>query len=114
MALYVVERLAEPKLLESVRDNGAWLGDALRGIATRSSKVRAVRGIGDMWGLDIPHRGADVVARALDAGLLISTAGEHTLRILPPRIARRGPIWRGWRCSSARRVSAYRATVSRS
>ncbi|MEP6690953.1 MAG: acetylornithine transaminase [Gemmatimonadaceae bacterium] len=95
VAQYVVDRLAEPKLLESVRDNGAWLGDALRGIAARSSKVRAVRGIGYMWGIDVSDRGGDVVARALDAGLLILTAGEHTLRLLPPLIATRADLARG-------------------
>ena len=89
VALHVVKRIAEPALLEQVRDNGAWMGEELRAIMRRTGRARAVRGIGLMWGMDVVEPAAGVVARALDAGLLILSAGEYTLRILPPLVMSR-------------------------
>jgi acetylornithine/N-succinyldiaminopimelate aminotransferase len=69
-----------------VRDNGAWMGEELRAIMRRTGRVRAVRGVGLMWGLDVVEPAAGVVGRAMDAGLLILSAGEYTLRLLPPLV----------------------------
>jgi len=95
VGLHVFDRLNDPTLLAHVTENGAWLGAALHSLAARSVKVRAVRGLGYMWGLDITETAKDVVARALDLGLLICTAGEHTLRLLPPLVATRADLARG-------------------
>lgn len=95
VALHVAERLSDPALLAHVRENGAWLGEALRGVARRTRRVRAVRGVGYMWGLDTLEKAGDVVARALDAGLLLVTAGDHTLRLLPPLVMTREDLARG-------------------
>jgi acetylornithine/N-succinyldiaminopimelate aminotransferase len=48
-----------------------------------------VRGMGLMWGLDVVEPAAGVVGRAMDAGLLILSAGEYTLRLLPPLVMSR-------------------------
>jgi acetylornithine/N-succinyldiaminopimelate aminotransferase len=45
--------------------------------------VRAVRGGGMMWGIDTEDA-AGVAARALEAGLLLCTAGPEVVRLLPP------------------------------
>jgi predicted acetylornithine/succinylornithine family transaminase len=95
VALHVVERLADPALLAAVRENGAWLGEQLDALAARHVTVRAVRGVGYMWGVDTTEPAAEVVARALDRGLLILTAGEHTVRLLPPLVATRDDLARG-------------------
>jgi acetylornithine/succinyldiaminopimelate/putrescine aminotransferase len=95
VADHVVRRLADPALLTSVRENGEWLGEQLSGIARRSGKVRAVRGMGYMWGVDVVEPAVAVVERGWDAGLLIITAGDHTLRILPPLTAGRADLERG-------------------
>jgi 4-aminobutyrate aminotransferase-like enzyme len=76
--------LAEPAFLEQVAANGAELGEMLQSITRRTERVRAVRGLGYMWGIDVVEPASNVVARALDAGLLILSAGEYTLRLLPP------------------------------
>jgi acetylornithine/N-succinyldiaminopimelate aminotransferase len=89
VALHVVKRLADPALLEQVRDNGAWMGEELRAIMRRTGRIRAVRGMGLMWGLDVVEPAAGVVGRAMDAGLLILSAGEYTLRLLPPLVMSR-------------------------
>ena len=52
----------------------------------RTTKIRAVRGRGFMWGVDVVEPAAQVVERARDAGVLILSAGDHTLRLLPPLV----------------------------
>jgi acetylornithine/N-succinyldiaminopimelate aminotransferase len=95
IASHVLDRLSDDALLESVRENGAWLGEQLETIGKRSGKVRAIRGTGLIWGLDIVESAGDVVRRGWDEGLLLLTAGEHTLRILPPLIIDRDDLVRG-------------------
>jgi predicted acetylornithine/succinylornithine family transaminase len=95
VASHMLERLSDPALLESVRENGAWLGEQLDAIARRSGKVRAIRGVGFIWGLDVLEPAGDIVKRGWDEGILTLTAGEHTLRILPPLTMDRDDLARG-------------------
>jgi predicted acetylornithine/succinylornithine family transaminase len=84
VAHHVVQRLSDPAMLAHVQETGAWFGAALQGIADRTSRVRAIRGKGLMWGMDTHEGAAAIVSRAFEQGLLLVTAGEHTLRFLPP------------------------------
>ena len=95
VALHVLDRISDPALLAHVTENGAWLGAQLHALAERSPKVRAVRGVGYIWGLDIVDPAKDVIGRALELGLLVISAGEHTLRLLPPLVATRQDLARG-------------------
>lgn len=95
VALHVLERLSEPAMLAHVRDTGSWLGGQLRALQARHDRVRAVRGAGYMWGIDISEPAADIISRARDQGLLLVSAGEHTLRLLPPLVATREELGRG-------------------
>ena len=95
VASYVFDRLSDPSLLKAVRENGAWLGEQLDAIARRSGKVRAIRGTGFIWGLDVVDSANDIVKRGWEEGLLALTAGEHTLRLLPPLIMDRDDLARG-------------------
>lgn len=97
VANYIVDRLSDPALLEAVRENGRWLGAELEGIARRSGKVRAIRGTGFIWGLDVVESANAVVKRGWDEGLLALTAGEHTIRLLPPLVMDRSDLTRGLR-----------------
>ena len=95
VALYVVDRLSDRHLLSHVTREGAWLGTALDALKERHGKVRAIRGKGYMWGIDVSEPAGDIVTRARALGLLLVTAGEHTLRLLPPLIATREELARG-------------------
>lgn len=95
VAEYVFERLRDPALLEAVRANGAWFGAELRELARRTGRIRDVRGVGYMWGIDVMGTAAHVVSEAQRAGLLLCTAGEYTVRILPPLIATRDELSHG-------------------
>ena len=95
VALHVLERLSDPELLAHVRDEGAWLGAELERLADATGRIRAVRGLGFMWGIDVMMPASEVVSRALTVGLLVVTAGEHTVRLLPPLVATRRDLQRG-------------------
>jgi predicted acetylornithine/succinylornithine family transaminase len=95
VALHVLERLADPALLEHVRETGAWFGRELNEIAHRTSRIRQVRGAGFMWGIDVMGTAAHVVSEAMAHGLLVLTAGEYTVRILPPLVATKEELARG-------------------
>jgi predicted acetylornithine/succinylornithine family transaminase len=95
VALHVLERVSDPALLSHVASAGRWIGDQLQGISERTGRVRAIRGIGFMWGIDVGEPAGEVVARARDAGLLILTAGDHTVRLLPPLVMTREDLARG-------------------
>jgi predicted acetylornithine/succinylornithine family transaminase len=97
VAEYVLDRISEPAFLANVRDRGTWLGTALEDLAARTGRIRAVRGTGFIWGIDVHEPGADVIARARDAGLLLVGAGEHTIRILPPLVATQEDLAEGLR-----------------
>jgi acetylornithine/N-succinyldiaminopimelate aminotransferase len=95
VALHVLERVSEQGFLAGVRDRGLWLGQELHAMAARTTKVRAVRGTGYMWGIDVTMPASDVVTTALEEGLLVCSAGEHTVRLLPPLIATRDELSQG-------------------
>jgi acetylornithine/N-succinyldiaminopimelate aminotransferase len=95
VASYVVDRLADPALLAHVRETGAWLGAQLQDIAHRTGRIRGVRGAGFMWGLDVTGTAAHVVSEAMSAGLLTCTAGEYTVRLLPPLVATQDELAEG-------------------
>lgn len=95
VALHVVKRLTDPQMLAHVSQTGAWMGHQLNQMAVRSGRIRAVRGAGFMWGIDVMGTAAHVVSEALGAGLLVCSAGEYTVRLLPPLVATREDIARG-------------------
>lgn len=97
VANYVLERLSDPALLGDVTRNGAWFGAQLDELARRTGRIRAVRGMGYMWGIDVMGTASHVVNEALAAGLLVCSAGEYTVRLLPPLVASRDDLATGLR-----------------
>lgn len=95
VASYVVDRLSDPELLAHVRDTGAWFGAQLREIAQRTGRIRGIRGTGFMWGMDVMGTASHVVSEAMAAGLLTCTAGDYTVRLLPPLVATRDELSEG-------------------
>ena len=95
VARHVLERVSDAALLNSVRTNGQWLGASLREMANATARIRDVRGVGFIWGIDVHEPAGDVIARARDEGLLLVGAGDYTLRILPPLVATRGDLEEG-------------------
>jgi len=95
VALHVLDRLSDPAMLSHVRETGEWFGHELGEIAHRTSRIRQVRGTGFIWGIDVMGTASHVVSEALANGLLVLTAGEYTVRILPPLVATKDELARG-------------------
>ncbi|HET9438865.1 MAG TPA: acetylornithine/succinylornithine family transaminase [Longimicrobiales bacterium] len=81
----VVQHIADRAFLASVRTKGDMLAAAL-GRLTALPKVKEVRGIGLMWGIELNELAAPFVSRLYDAGLLVTSAGENVIRLLPPLV----------------------------
>jgi predicted acetylornithine/succinylornithine family transaminase len=85
VALAVLQRISEPSFLERVRVAGDRLAAALRTLP--AEHVTEVRGAGLMLGVELTERtAASVIAAALEKGLLVVSAGERVLRLLPPLV----------------------------
>jgi acetylornithine/N-succinyldiaminopimelate aminotransferase len=84
---------AEPFLAE-VRRKGTLVADLLGALALSRPSVRAVRGAGLIWGIEVDDA-AGIVARALDAGLLLCSAGADVVRLLPPLVIGDDELRRG-------------------
>jgi acetylornithine/succinyldiaminopimelate/putrescine aminotransferase len=95
VALDVLRTIAEPDFLAEVRAKGAWLGQGLARLATSSPRVRAVRGRGLMWGIELGEPAAPFVTAARERRLLVLTAGPNVLRIVPPLTINQGDLERG-------------------
>ena len=97
VASHVLERVADRRLLASVRENGSWLGEALHSMAARTGRIRDVRGTGYIWGIDVHVPSSELIARAREQGLLLVGAGDYTLRLLPPLVVSRADLEEGLR-----------------
>lgn len=83
VAHHVVQRIATPDFIAEVRVKGERMADLL-GTLAGSSVVRQVRGLGLMWGIELEGPAAPAVTAAREAGLLVTSAGENVIRLLPP------------------------------
>jgi acetylornithine/N-succinyldiaminopimelate aminotransferase len=83
VALAVLNRIADPAFLQEVTAKADHLANLL-GRLLAHPKVKQVRGIGLMWGIELECDAAPVQQQALSAGLLVTLAGERVIRLLPP------------------------------
>ncbi len=89
VAKVVVERIADPQFLAHVREVGDYLDEALHDFASNHPQVLELRGRGLMRGLRIDGSAGALREVAHDAGLLVATAGDDVVRLLPPLIIER-------------------------
>jgi acetylornithine/N-succinyldiaminopimelate aminotransferase len=85
-ALVFLEELVDNGLMAHVAKVGAHTEARLADLASRHPYIRAVRGAGLMWGLDLDRPAAPVVDAALQQGLLVNRTSETVVRLLPPYI----------------------------
>lgn len=95
VALEVLRTVGDAGFLADVRAQGAWLGDRLTKMATTRPRIRAVRGKGLMWGIELAEPATPFVAAAREQRLLILTAGPNVIRIVPPLTISRAELERG-------------------
>ena len=80
----VLTELLSPGFLQHVREAGEYIRNTIKSWAL--DNILDVRGKGLMIGVDTKRRASDIQLQCLKNGLCISTAGENTLRFLPPLI----------------------------
>ena len=95
VALDVLRTLADPEFLADVRRKGDWLGARLGRLAGAARRVKAVRGRGLLWGLELSEPAAPFVTAARERGLLVLTAGPEVIRIIPPLVITEPELERG-------------------
>jgi len=80
----VFEAFEQDHILDHCRRLGTYLGDKLRALQRKHACIKEIRGLGLMLGIELGQPVADLVVRAREKGLLILSAGETVLRLLPP------------------------------
>lgn len=83
-ATVVLEKLLEPGFLNSVTEKGNFIMNRIKDL--KNKNIADVRGKGLMIGVDIVQEksAVELEKQLLKNGLLTSTAGKNTLRIVPP------------------------------
>lgn len=85
-ALAAVHTIIEDSLPEHAERMGAYFTGRLRELQSGYNFVKEVRGKGLMIGMELTVKGAGIVNRCRERGLLINCIGEHTLRFVPPLV----------------------------
>ena len=94
-ALVFLDELVEGGVMENVARVGEHLGRRLRSLAAARPIVRAVRGEGVMWGLELDRPAAPVVDAALPLGLLVNRTANTVVRLLPPFVITKDEVDEG-------------------
>jgi len=84
VAQVVFRRVSDPSFLASVRDKGEQLESGLKSLQRAFPTIREIRGRGLMWGIELKADAKQIVQKGQKMGMLMGTAGEHVLRLLPP------------------------------
>ncbi|WP_208723172.1 aspartate aminotransferase family protein [Corallococcus llansteffanensis] len=87
----VLRLLRQPGFLADVQAKGEHFLSAGRALqaALPAGRVKAVRGQGLLLGIELDREVAPIIAKLRDAGLLVNSAGDTTLRFAPPLIITR-------------------------
>jgi acetylornithine/N-succinyldiaminopimelate aminotransferase len=91
----VIETILEDHLLENTNEVGSYAVGKLRELQQSQPKIREVRGLGLMIGIDLKQAGADVFKKCLEKGLLINCTHDTVLRFMPPLTVTRAEIDEG-------------------
>lgn len=85
--------LANDRLGDNAAESGAYLLGRLKALAADTGAIRDVRGAGLMVAFELHEpRAAEIVAGALEAGLVLNNIGPNTVRMLPPLVCTKAEI----------------------
>lgn len=94
VALTVLRELSNPDFLSHVQNTGDYFKSRLEDIMDTSPIITAIRGKGLMLGVQLIEsmQTSLFVELALNRGLLLVSAGNNTIRIVPPLIITRAEV----------------------
>ena len=87
-----VEIFEREDIVAHVREIGAYLKERLKELAAESDQVLECRGIGLIQGIKVKKPVGEIINRALERGLLIISARDNVIRLLPPLIIEKEQI----------------------
>ncbi|WP_339184752.1 aspartate aminotransferase family protein [Oceanobacillus sp. FSL W7-1293] len=82
--LATLEQIADPAFLQDLQEKCTLLVEGLTKIAETNSLIKGVRGKGFLIGLEVENKAGVWVEKLREKQVLVLTAGEHVVRILPP------------------------------
>jgi len=91
-AQVVLETISNGRFLSEVREKGLYLKERLMFLARKFDKVKEVRGLGLICGMELKVEASPIVMSCLKEGLLVATAGTRVLRLLPPLVVKKKEI----------------------
>jgi LysW-gamma-L-lysine/LysW-L-ornithine aminotransferase len=89
-ALATLEIIEREKLPERARTLGEYFMGGLRAI--KSEKIREVRGLGLMVGIELKEKAGPYVQHLMEKGVIVLLAGATVIRLLPPLVITRVEI----------------------
>ena len=93
MQSQVFQKIADPAFLAHVREVSDYFDEALHDFAAAHPKVIELRGRGLMRGIQIDGSAAAAREAGHSVGLLMATAGDDILRLVPPLIFERERVF---------------------
>jgi acetylornithine aminotransferase/acetylornithine/N-succinyldiaminopimelate aminotransferase len=85
-AVAVVTTMLEERIPEHAARLGKYCVGRLEALKARHRRIREVRGKGLLIGVEIEGSARDLVQRCMAGGLLVLTAGDAVLRLVPPLV----------------------------
>jgi acetylornithine/N-succinyldiaminopimelate aminotransferase len=92
VAQTVLKKISDPAFLEHVREISDYLDESLHELAAHNPNVLELRGRGLMRGIQVRGSAAAVREAGHSAGLLVATAGDDVIRLVPPLILERSHV----------------------
>ena len=91
-AVKVFELFDSLKVLDNVKEVGAYLASELDKIVAEYDIATERRGMGLIQGLQLSVNPKDVIANALDNGLILFSAGTNVIRFVPPLVITKADV----------------------
>lgn len=85
-AVKVFELFDKLGVLENVRRTGAYLTERLEELVNKYDIVKERRGVGLIQGIELTVSPKEVIAKALEKGLILFSAGTNVIRFVPPLV----------------------------
>lgn len=79
----VIELFEKQKILDNVNEVSAYLSDHLERLAEEFDCVKTHRGVGLLQGLVFDQPVGDIIAKAMEKGLVLINAGSDVIRFVP-------------------------------
>ena len=89
-ALTSLEIIVQERLPERAKELGEYFLNGLRAI--QSDKIRDVRGLGLMLGIELKEKAGPYIQKLMDQGVIVLLAGPTVIRLLPPLVISREEI----------------------